>query len=174
MKHLWAISTLIMMTATTAVSAAEPAISDGENTISQETLAEPVAAATAQVDLDSKRQRARKILETMLDQGTSNVMTAAPVERQFGDELSKLAFENVYMNLWTRPGLSPRDRSMITIAMLIAMGAENELKIHVAAGLRNGLTPQELEEIIYHSSAYAGFPAASSALLAARQVVADE
>ena len=74
--------------------------------------------------------------------------------------MSRLATENAYEQLWTRPGLSLRDRSMVTIAMLIGLGNEHELKVHIRSGLRNGVTPQEIEEMIYQATAYVGFPRA--------------
>ena len=100
-------------------------------------------------------------------------MEAEPDDR-FGAEFARLAFENAYTALWTRPGLSLKERSLVTIGILIALGNERELRSHFAAGLRNGLTVKQIEEIVYHASAYAGFPAASSALAAAAQVVAQE
>ena len=58
--------------------------------------------------------------------------------------------------------------------MLIALGNEDELAVHMAAGLRNGLTVEEIEEVIYHSSAYAGFPRAANALKVAKRTIGSE
>jgi 4-carboxymuconolactone decarboxylase len=88
--------------------------------------------------------------------------------------MSRLATENAYEQLWTRPGLSLRDRSMVTIAMLIGAGNEHELKVHIRSGLRNGVTPREIEEMIYQATAYVGFPRASDALAAAAEVVSEQ
>lgn len=80
----------------------------------------------------------------------------------FGAEIGELATRNAYLALWLRPGLSRRDRSLITVAMLVALGSEEELAIHARIAIENGCTVEELEELIYHATAYAGFPAASA------------
>jgi 4-carboxymuconolactone decarboxylase len=132
---------------------------------------QPSAAATATTDT---RQRATEILKQMLPPEIATGMANAKPRSSFGGEMSRLAFENAYMQLWTRPGLSLRDRSLVTISMLIALGNEHELKIHLASGLRNGLTAKELEEVIYQATGYVGFPRASDALAIASEVVAKE
>lgn len=69
----------------------------------------------------------------------------------------------IFEPLWTREGIDLRTRSLITVAMLIALRAHSELAIHAPAAIRNGATVAELEEVIYHAAGYAGFPAAASA-----------
>ena len=81
----------------------------------------------------------------------------------FAPELMDIGVESVFGRMWTREGLSRRDRSLVTLGILIALRAEGELEVHFPIGLRNGLTVEELEEVVYHSSAYAGFPAAATA-----------
>ena len=82
----------------------------------------------------------------------------------FGAEIGDLALRNAYLALWLRDGpLSRRDRSLITVAMLVALGHHEELAIHADIALENGCTVRELEELVYHATAYAGFPAASAA-----------
>jgi 3-oxoadipate enol-lactonase/4-carboxymuconolactone decarboxylase len=76
--------------------------------------------------------------------------------------------------IWTRPGLDRRMRSAITITALVAMGHENELAMHVRAALRNGLTPDEIKEILLHSAIYCGVPAANSAFAVARRVLEED
>jgi 3-oxoadipate enol-lactonase / 4-carboxymuconolactone decarboxylase len=75
--------------------------------------------------------------------------------------------------IWTRPGLDRRMRSAITITALVALGHENELAMHVRAGLRNGLTPEEIKEILLHSAVYCGVPAANSAFAIAQRVLEE-
>ena len=86
----------------------------------------------------------------------------------FADELGDLSIDHVFGALWTRPGLDRRSRSLVTLGALIALRAEQELKIHFQIALRNGLTLSEIEEVIYHMTGYAGYPAASSACRLAR------
>lgn len=88
----------------------------------------------------------------------------APVDPQvFAAELPAMSIETLFGRLWGRPGLDRRSRSLVTIGILIGRGATDELVFHIKAALRNGVTREELEEIIYHASGYAGFPAASQA-----------
>jgi len=89
----------------------------------------------------------------------------------FAPEIGNLAAENVFGALWTRPGLSRRDRSLVTIGILIALRAESELRYHFPIALRNGVTREELEEVIYQATGYAGFPAATAARNAAMEVL---
>lgn len=81
----------------------------------------------------------------------------------FAGELGEFALEHVFAALWTRPELDRRSRSLVTLGALIALGATDELRMHFAIALRNGLTRTELDEVVYHMTAYAGFPAASAA-----------
>ena len=77
----------------------------------------------------------------------------------FADELFEISVDNVFGRLWGRDGLSRRDRSLLTLGMLIALRAPDELAIHFKIARTNGLTDDEIAEVIYHSSGYAGFPA---------------
>jgi len=81
----------------------------------------------------------------------------------FGAGLGDLGRVAIFELLWTREGIDLRTRSLITVAMLIALRAHSELTIHAPAAIRNGATVAELEEIMYHAAGYAGFPAAASA-----------
>ena len=89
----------------------------------------------------------------------------------FADELGELTLDHVFGSLWTRPGLDRRSRSLVTLGALIALRASEELKFHFPIALRNGLTVEEIEEVVYHMAGYAGFPAASSARLVGREVL---
>ncbi|MGO9925796.1 MAG: carboxymuconolactone decarboxylase family protein [Mycobacterium sp.] len=81
----------------------------------------------------------------------------------FADELGDLSIDHVFGDLWTRPGLDRRSRSLVTLGALIALRATDELKFHFQIALRNGLTIEEIEEVIYHMAGYAGYPAAATA-----------
>jgi 4-carboxymuconolactone decarboxylase len=87
----------------------------------------------------------------------------------FAAQLAEQTMETVFGGLWTRPGLDRRSRSLVTLGMLIAQHAEEELQVHLPIALHNGVTREELEEVVYHATAYAGFPAAATA----RRVGAD-
>ncbi|WP_026792833.1 carboxymuconolactone decarboxylase family protein [Pleomorphomonas oryzae] len=100
----------------------------------------------------------------------------SPAQKAFGDIAPGLAdyTDNVlFGDVWKRPGLSPRDRSLITIATLVALYRLNELPFHLKLGLENGLSQEEIIETITHLAFYAGWPAASTAISIARKVFAD-
>ena len=76
----------------------------------------------------------------------------------------------LFGDVWERPGLSKRDRSLITVATLVALYRTNELPFHLKRALENGVSRDELIELITHLAFYAGWPAANSALMIARRV----
>jgi 4-carboxymuconolactone decarboxylase len=90
--------------------------------------------------------------------------------RPFQEFISRYAWGDV----WNRPGLDRRQRSMITLAALTAVRAEGELELHVRAALRNGLTPEEIREVLLHTAVYAGVPAANAAFAIAQRVLEEE
>src|SRR5437868_5740834 len=96
-------------------------------------------------------------------------MTAPPsrTKAPFGDiapALAQITDEVLFGDVWERPGLSPRDRSLITVASLVSLYRTNELPFHVRRALDNGVTRDELAEAVTHLAFYAGWPTASSAI----------
>ena len=79
--------------------------------------------------------------------------------------------KNAWGDVWQRPGLDLKTRSLITVAMLTALGKQHELKGHVRGALNNGATPQEIQEVLLHASIYCGLPAAVEAFRTAAEVV---
>lgn len=75
---------------------------------------------------------------------------------------------------WTRPGLDRRTRSMLNLAMLTAMSKPHELKLHVKGALANGVTVEEIKEILLHATVYSGIPAGLEAFKAAHEVLKAE
>jgi 4-carboxymuconolactone decarboxylase len=90
--------------------------------------------------------------------------------RDFQEHITRVAWGSV----WTRPGLDRRTRSVVTLTALTALGREGELELHIRGALRNGLTPDEISEILIHTSVYAGVPAANAAFAIAQRVIASE
>jgi 4-carboxymuconolactone decarboxylase len=88
----------------------------------------------------------------------------------FQDYITRCAWGGV----WTRDGLDRRTRSAVTLAVLTALGRENELAMHVRAAVRNGLTTEEIGEVLLHTAVYAGVPAANAAFAIAQQVLDDD
>ena len=89
-------------------------------------------------------------------------------------DMQQYVTEAAWGSVWTRPGLPRRERSIITLSMLVALNRPHELRVHVLGGLNNGLTQKEIVELIMHSAAYCGFPAALDALRVAREVFAEK
>jgi 4-carboxymuconolactone decarboxylase len=75
--------------------------------------------------------------------------------------------------VWSRDGLDRRTRSAITLAVLTALGREHELELHLRAAVRNGLTKEEIGEVLLHTAVYAGVPAANAAFAVAQRVLGD-
>ena len=117
---------------------------------------------------------AKTIVAGMISPQVAVAMANAEESSEFGAYLGKLALDYVFGQLWTRPGLDRRTRSLITLGILIALRATEELAVHIPAAMRNGVTKEEIEEVIYHSSAYAGFPAASSARALAAKLLSND
>jgi 4-carboxymuconolactone decarboxylase len=92
-----------------------------------------------------------------------------PLTEEFQDLITRYAWGEI----WTRPGLERRTRSCITVAMLVALNRNEELALHIRAALRNGVTEDELKEILLQTAIYCGVPAANSAFGVAAQVFAE-
>ena len=87
-------------------------------------------------------------------------------------KLIELTEKVVYGDVWERPGLSKRDRSLITVAALVSMSRPDQLRGHLQRALGNGVKPDEISELITHLAFYAGWPAAMSAARIAKDVLA--
>jgi len=87
----------------------------------------------------------------------------------FQDFITRYAWGEI----WTRPGLDRRTRSIVTLTALTSLRAENEIAMHVRAAITNGLTPAEITEILLHTAVYAGVPAANSAFAIAQRTLAE-
>lgn len=92
-----------------------------------------------------------------------------PLNEEFQNFISRYAWGEI----WTRPGLARHTRSLITIAMLIALNREAELRMHLKAAFNNGVTRDEIKEVLMQSALYCGLPAANSAFHLAAEVFAE-
>jgi len=106
--------------------------------------------------------------------GDAHVDRAIERTTGFTQDFQDLITRYAWGEIWARPGLDRRTRSCMTLTALIARGHENELPMHVRAALRNGLTPDEIGEVILQSAIYCGVPAANSAFAIAQEVLAEE
>src|SRR3954469_19403394 len=108
--------------------------------------------------------------EGLGDAHVDRATTGAGIDADF----QRWITESAWGGLWTRDAeLDRRTRSCITVALLTALRAERELALHLRAARHNGVTDQELTEVIMHTAAYAGIPAANSAMAIAAQVLAE-
>jgi 4-carboxymuconolactone decarboxylase len=106
--------------------------------------------------------------------GDEHVDRATERAGRFGQPFQELITRYAWGAVWSRPGLDRRTRSAITLACLVSVRAENELGMHVRAALRNGLTAEEIGEVLLHSAVYAGVPAANAAFGVAQRVLQEE
>jgi 4-carboxymuconolactone decarboxylase len=97
------------------------------------------------------------------------VAGTTPFTEPFQDFITRYAWGDI----WSRPGLSRAERSLVTLAVLAAMQHENELAMHVKAALRNGLTPEQIREVLLQVAVYAGVPAANRAFPVAQRALAE-
>ena len=97
------------------------------------------------------------------------VTRTTPVSAPFQDFITRYAWGDV----WSRPGLDRRTRSLLTLALLTALGHEHELEMHVRAAITNGVTAEEISEVLLHTAVYAGVPASNSAYGVAQRVLAE-
>ena len=104
----------------------------------------------------------------MPTQYTSKARAAVAKAKAVVPKIQDVITSTIYGDVWERPELSKRDRSMITVAALIALGQTDQIPSHMERALDNGVTSQELSEVITHLAFYAGFPAALSAALVAQ------
>jgi len=91
---------------------------------------------------------------------------------KFDQGFAKFLNEQVFGEIWNRPGLPTKTRSMITVAVLMALGRPQELRLHMRGALNLGITPDELKEIVIHVSQYSGVPTAVEGIRAFNEVTA--
>lgn len=106
--------------------------------------------------------------------GDEHVDRAIEGTTEFTADFQDLITRYAWGEIWSRPGLDRRTRSCITVASLVATGREHELAMHVRAALRNGVTPDELKEVLLHCAVYCGVPAANRAFAIAQRVLEEE
>jgi 4-carboxymuconolactone decarboxylase len=103
--------------------------------------------------------------------GAEYVDRALSAATDFTQPMQEFITRNAWGNVWQRPGLDLKTRSLITVAMLTAQGKHQELKAHVRGALTNGATPEEIRELMLHATVYCGFPTAIDAFRSAVEVI---
>jgi len=142
-----------------------------------------LAAAAGVEKLPAREPAARKsdverdrdgadVLRTITGWDASDPAAALERMESMLGEVGVVAYRWAFGEIWSREQLSRRDRSIVVIAILVSLGALDELAVHAGAGLRHGLTRVEVEEIVNHMSLYAGIPRAVEAMREVRKVIA--
>lgn len=120
---------------------------------------------------DEDRRRGMQVRRAVLGDAYVDRAEAAraPLTEEFQDLITRYAWGEI----WARPGLDRRTRSCITVAMLVALNQEGELALHLEAALRNGVTVDELKEVLLQTAIYCGVPAANGAFAIAAKVLSQ-
>jgi 4-carboxymuconolactone decarboxylase len=106
--------------------------------------------------------------------GDAHVDAAIAKRNAFSEEFQGLITRYAWGEIWTRPGLPRQTRSLITVAMLVALNREEELRLHLRAALRNGAAQEEIRETLLQSAIYCGVPAANSAFRIAQEIFSEK
>lgn len=101
--------------------------------------------------------------------GDTHVNGATARQTAFDADFQAFITEGAWGSVWSRPGLSKRERSLVTIALLAALGHEEELAMHVRATANTGCSPEDIKEALLHVAVYAGVPAANGAFKIAKE-----
>ena len=105
--------------------------------------------------------------------GDAHVDRSMTRRNAFNEEFQDLITRYAWGEIWTRPGLPRHTRSLVTIAMMVALNRGDELRLHLRAAFNNGVTRDEIREVLLQCAVYAGVPAANSAFHAAEEVFAQ-
>lgn len=105
--------------------------------------------------------------------GDAHVDAALAKRNEFTEAFQDLLTRYAWGEIWSRPGLSRQTRSLLTVVMLVALNREEELRMHLRAALKNGVSREELREALLQSAIYCGVPAANSAFRVAQEVFGE-
>lgn len=113
---------------------------------------------------ETARERGLRIYEEVF---------GSPRSMEGADDLAEMTVDHLFANVWSRPALNPRDRSLITVALLAAQGRDDELRSHLRGAENQGISEAEVQEIMIHVAHYAGWPAGHHGLAVARARAQD-
>lgn len=120
---------------------------------------------------DTLYQRGLQVRKSVL--GEAHVARASAAATDFDQPFQELITRYAWGSVWQREGLSQRERSLLTIALLAALGQDAELAMHIRATRHTGATAEEIREALLHVAIYAGVPAANHAIQVAKQTLAE-
>ena len=120
------------------------------------------------MDERQRYEQGMKVRRAVL--GDAHVDTSLKNRTEFDDALQDLITRYAWGEIWSRPGLPRQTRSMLTLAMMVALNRPDELRLHLRAALNNGVTREEIREVLLQTAIYCGVPAANSAFHLAQEV----
>jgi 4-carboxymuconolactone decarboxylase len=121
-----------------------------------------------------EKERYKKGLETRREVlGKEHVDRAQANLSEFNAPFQEFITRYAWGEIWERAGLTRRERSLITLAMLVALNREPEFRMHIRGALNNGVTTEEIREVLIHAGIYCGLPATNAAIQAAEQVIKE-
>lgn len=123
--------------------------------------------------MDAREANGKKVVGKLLGEDFANGIEAHVNSGGFGSTAGRLALGFAFNDVWDRPGLPWREKSLLTIGALVALGTFEELKNHLNAGMNNGLTAEDLENALTQLIPYVGFPTIAVALRAAGEVLQE-
>ncbi len=123
------------------------------------------------MDDADRTERGMRVRREVL--GDAHVDRAVAGTTEFTADFQDFITRYAWGEVWSRPGLSRAERSMVTLTALMVLRQEQELAMHVRAALRNGLTPDQIKEVLLHACVYAGVPAANRAYAIAAKVLSE-
>lgn len=123
------------------------------------------------MDDAQRREQGMRVRRAVL--GDEHVDRAVATTTDFTRDFQDFITRNAWGEIWTRPGLSRHTRSLLTLAMMVALNRPDELRMHVKAALNNGVTQEEIKEVLLQCAVYCGLPAANSAFHIAADVIAE-
>ena len=119
-----------------------------------------------------EKERYEKGLQTRREVlGNEHVQRAQAKLNEFNGPFQEFITRYAWGEIWQRPGLTRRERSLITLAMLVALNREPEFRMHIRAAFNNGVTEEEIRELLIHAGIYCGLPAANAAIHVAEEVI---
>jgi 4-carboxymuconolactone decarboxylase len=123
------------------------------------------------MDETERAQEGMRVRREVL--GDEHVDRAVAMTTSFTEPFQDFITRYAWGEIWSRPGLTRAERSMVTLTVLTALGREHELAMHVRAALRNGLTAEQIAEVLLQTGVYAGVPAANRAFAIAQDVLRE-
>jgi 4-carboxymuconolactone decarboxylase len=124
------------------------------------------------MDERQRYEQGMKVRRAVL--GDAHVDATLKNRNEFNEEFQDLITRYAWGEIWTRPGLPRQTRSMLTLAMMVALNRPDELRMHLRAAINNGVTREQIREVLLQTAIYCGVPAANSAFHLAQEVLEEQ